>query len=73
MDMKDNDRPSRIRELERSYEDVIEHVINGTLGQKEDKNITPDEQAFMNAAKRGQARILPPVLPGEQTIENLPE
>lgn len=74
MDMKENNRPEVIKGLERAYDDVIEAIRNNTLGEgKKEEEMTPEEAAFMSAAKRGQARILPPVMPGEETIANLPE
>lgn len=72
MDMKENDRPQAIKSLEEGYDDLIEAIRNDTLGKAQEEDQTPEEAAFMNAAKRGQAMIQPPVMPGERTIADLP-
>ena len=71
MDLEENKRGEKIRELEANYNMVID-AINGYGLEDEEQDMTEDQMQFMNAAKRGQQMVLPPVLPGENTIGNLP-
>lgn len=72
MDMPENKRTERVKELEAAYDNVVDSIY-GVASAVPEEDMSDTEVAFMKAAQRGQARILPPIMPGEDTIENLPE
>jgi hypothetical protein len=70
MDMEENKRDERIQVLTDNYDHVIEMIRhNRPLEQEEE--MSEQEQDFMDAAKRGQALIAPPMMPGEETISKV--
>lgn len=72
MDMSENDRPARIKELEMHYDGVIESIRSNITSEVQEE-MSQEEQDFMKAAKRGQAKIAPPVMPGENSMPRLRE
>jgi hypothetical protein len=70
MDMEQNNRPERIRELEEHYDNAIE-MIKGEHEPDEKREMTPEEKSFMDAARRGQQAILPPSVPGEEKVAQM--
>lgn len=72
MDMEENNRPEKIKLTEESYDYVIE-TIRGNITPEKQREMTEQEHDFMDAAKRGQALIAPPAMPGEETISRMGE
>lgn len=70
MDMKENRRDERISSLEEAYDSVVEG-IKGQVAPEQQEKMTEQEAEFMSAAKRGQALIAPPAMPGEETISKM--
>lgn len=71
MDIPENKRADKIRELEEGYDSVVD-AINGEAPVEEQEEMSEEQMAFMKAAKRGQEMVAPPRVPGEDTIADLP-
>jgi len=71
MDDPENNRETRVQELQ-SYYKSLRRAVLGESVDVEEEVADPDRDAFMRASKRNLAAILPPSLPGEESIQRLP-
>lgn len=72
MDIPENKKAERIKEIEESYDKVVD-AINGEDIESNVDEMPEEQQAFMKAARRGQEMVAPPEMPGERAIANLPQ
>ncbi len=69
MDEEQNNRGQRIEELEANYEAIKDMIWTSNAKQEPEE---AQDDAFMRAGRRNLAKIAPPLLPGEESIQRLP-